>query len=82
MTITHVVGNTVIDTLVIDQTPPMPEIVSSGETHVVVNGKTNQPFKVTCSEDGAVIKWSMKSSGYTAYNGEEFSDVGLYYFTI
>lgn len=82
VTITDMVGNSVVITLVIDQTPPMPEIVVSGETHVAVNGKTNQPFKVTCPEDGAVIKWSMKSSGYTAYNGEEFRDVGLYYFAI
>lgn len=82
VTIKDVVGNSAVVTIVIDQTPPTPEIVVSGETHVAVNGKTNQPFKVTCSEDGAVIKWSMRSSGYTAYNGEEFSGVGLYYFSI
>lgn len=82
VTITDVVGNNIFITLIIDQTPPTPEIVSSGDVPVTVNGKTNQPFKVVCSEDGAVIKWSMKSSGYTAYNGEEFSDVGLYYFVI
>lgn len=82
VTITDVVGNSVVVTLVIDQTPPTPEIVSSGDVPVTVNGKINQPFKVVCSEDGAVIKWSMRSSGYTAYNGEEFSDVGLYYFVI
>lgn len=82
VTITDVVGNNIVITLIIDQTPPTPEIVSSGDVPVTVNGKTNQPFKVVCSEDGAVIKWSMKSSGYTAYNGEEFSDVGLYYFVI
>lgn len=82
VTITDVVGNSTVLTILIDQTPPTPEIVSSGGVPITVNGKTNQPFKVVCSEDGAVIKWSMKSSGYTAYNGEEFSDVGLYYFVI
>lgn len=76
------VGNVLTVKLIIDKTPPTPKIIAEDGSEVL-HGKTNQPFIVTCVEQGSTLKIANSaSSNGSTYYGEQLSEKGIYYFRL
>jgi hypothetical protein len=75
-------GNEVIVVLVIDQTAPVAEIVTSEGLPVEPNSTINKAFILRCDEPGASVMIAGKDLKYIGYDGRERSAEGIYNFML
>lgn len=80
--IEDVAGNEAIVVLVIDQTAPGAEIVTSGGESVEPNSTINSAFELHCDEPGASVMIAGKDLKYTIYDGSACSAEGIYNFML
>ena len=78
--ITDIAGNSVELSLVIDKTAP--EINLLSESGVLLDKAIlNEAFRLSCAENDATISYSFNGAKSVSYNGELFSEQGVYTYT-
>lgn len=80
--IEDVAGNEAIVVLVIDQTAPVAEIVTSDGEPVEPNSTINSAFELRCDESGASVMIAGKDLKYIGYDGKERREEGVYNFML
>ena len=76
-----VAGNTIVLIVEIDKTAPNYKVITESGNELN-SGAVNEPFRVVCDEDGAMVEFSTNNGGYANYDGAFITIEGVYSFRI